>query len=100
MSMNEYILIVNKSISAAILLWEVLLLVRLPIYFAKEFRFISPIGLRMAYMLWGTVFLQAINNLSFVFVTSYNAVDPVMKLSSITACVCLSYLHKALKDAK
>lgn len=98
--MNDAILILNKSISAGVLLWEIVLLVRLPLYFVKEFRYISQMGLRMAYMLWGTVFLQGINNLSFVFVTSYNAVDPVMKMSSITACICLTYLQRALRGAK
>lgn len=60
----------------------------------------SSIGLKMGFALWGTVFLQALNNLSFVFVDSYNTIDPFMKLTSGTTCLALHYLGKALRGVK
>lgn len=93
-------IIVNKVISSALVLWATIMLARVALYVAKDHQYVSTLGLRMAYMAWATVFIQTINNLAFLFVDGYNVIDPAMKISSVTACAVLHYLHRALRDAK
>lgn len=99
--MNDYwLLTLNKTLSAALLLWAVVLLVRVYPCLTKEKHFISPTGLRMGYGIWALVFLQAVNNLSFIFIDSYNAIDPAMKLTSAVGCIVLHLFSKATRNAK
>lgn len=97
---DQWLIMVNKAISGALLLWGIIVLVRVYPCLTKDRPFMSSLGLHMGMALWATVFLQALNNLSFVFVDSYNAIDPFMKLTSGTACLALHYLARALRDVK
>lgn len=93
-------MLTNKSISAGLLLWAIIVMARVYPCLTKDREFISPLGLRFGMALWATVFLQAINNLSFVFIDSYNVIDPLMKLTSATACLALHYLGVSLRNVK